>query len=186
LSERTIRLPVYIAVTFALVLLGLGIICIAAIGRIQGLEARVVDLQSRVEDMNHTIETLVQILENRTGGSGGLFLRIEAKASVHKGETTSVNLTITNDRTESVELTFPTSKQFDFIVLDTAQQTVYRWSQDKVFLTVLTQIELQAGESTTRTLTWSCNLPEGDYTVVGLVEAYNVTLSCSKALRVVI
>ena len=184
MSERTIRLPVYIAVTFALVLLGLGIVYIATFGRIQGLEARVVDLQSRVEDMNHTIETLVQILENRTGGSGGLFLRIEARASVHEGEITSVNMTLTNYGFQAVKLTFPTSKQFDFVVLDSTRQTVYRWSQDKVFLEVLTQIELQAGESTTRTLTWSCNLPDGDYTMIGLVEAYSVTLSCSKSFTV--
>jgi hypothetical protein len=180
MSERAVKLPIYTLVMLALMFVGLGIACAVAFGRIQGLEARIVDLQSEMEDMNRTI----QILQNRTSGSGGLSLRIEAKASVHKEETTGVNITLTNDGIQVVKLTFPTSKQFDLVVLDSARQTVYRWSQDKVFLTVLTQIELQPGESTTRTLTWSCNLSDGDYVMVGLVEAYNVTVSCSKPFTV--
>jgi hypothetical protein len=186
-----VRLPVYAVVIFALMLVGLGIVCVATMVRIQGLEDHIVDLQSEyaslrgaIEDMNRTIQTIARILENKTGGSGGLSLRIEAKASVHKEETTGVNITLTNDGIQVVKLTFPTSKQFDLVVLDSARQTVYRWSQDKVFLTVLTQIELQPGESTTRTLTWSCNLSDGDYVMVGLVEAYNVTVSCSKPFTV--
>jgi hypothetical protein len=44
---------------------------------------------------------------------------------------------------------------------------------------------LKLGESKSSTLTWKCELQEGEYTIVGVVEAYNATITCSKPIKVV-
>jgi len=115
----------------------------------------------------------------------GLFLKMDAKDMVSIGETVQVNLTLTNLGAQPVTLTFPSSKIFDLKVVDSSGKVVYKWSQDKAFLTVITQIVLKPGESMSRILTWKCELSEGDYIITGIVESYEVNLFFSKQLKVV-
>ncbi|MGC8935367.1 MAG: BsuPI-related putative proteinase inhibitor [Thermoproteota archaeon] len=130
------------------------------------------------------MKLLAEVLQNKTGGAGGLLLKVEVKDTISAGEVAKVNLTLTNFGTRTATLTFPSSKVFDFKVLDSSGKVVYRWSQDKVFLTVITNVVLNPGESKSSTLTWKCELPEGEYTIVGFVEAYNATITCSKPIKV--
>jgi regulator of replication initiation timing len=142
-------------------------------------------LKLSIERLNRTLSLLNKVLQNKTGGAEGLLLKVEVKDTISVGEVVKVNLTLTNLGTRTATLTFPSSKIFDFKVLDSSGKVVYRWSWDKVFLTVIMNVVLNPGESKSSTLPWKCELPEGEYTIVGIVEAYNATITCSKSIKVV-
>jgi hypothetical protein len=143
------------------------------------------ELKSSLLRLNETIRLLTESFRKEAVKLEGLFLKMDAKDMVSRGETVQVNLTLTNLGAQPVTLTFPSSKIFDVKVVDSSGRVVYRWSQDKVFLTVIVQLVLKPGESRNETLTWKCELPEGDYILTGIVEAYNATLVFSKPLKVV-
>jgi hypothetical protein len=143
------------------------------------------ELKSSMLRLNETIRLLTESFGNEAVNLEGLFLKMDAKDVVSIGETVQVNLTLTNLGVQPVTLTFPSSKIFDVKVVDSSGRVVYKWSQDKVFLTVIVQIVLKPGENRNETITWKCELPKGDYTLIGMVEAYNATLVFSKPLKVV-
>ena len=170
---------------------GLAVGSLLSLGELNSIKAQISALQDQVvklslglEKLNNTMKLLAEVLQNKTGGAGGLLLKVEVKDTISAGEVAKVNLTLTNFGTRTATLTFPSSKVFDFKVLDSSGKVVYRWSQDKVFLTVITNVVLNPGESKSSTLTWKCELPEGEYTIVGIVEAYNATITCSKPIKV--
>jgi hypothetical protein len=142
-------------------------------------------LRSSLHELNKTLQLLTEAFRNKIREPGELLLKMEAKDVVSIGETMQVNLTLINLGTQPVTLTFPSSKIFDLKVVDSSGKVVYKWSQDKVFSTVITQIVLKPRESMSRILTWKCELPEGDYIITGIVESYGVNLFFSKQLKVV-
>jgi hypothetical protein len=153
-------------------------------GQVATLTSENGELRSSLEELNRTVRLLAEALRNKTAGVGGLYLEVEAKDVVSREETVQVNLTLTNLGAQPVALTFPSSKVFDFKVVDRSGKVVFRWSQDEAFLTVVTQIVLGPGESKSSTLTWKCELPEGEYAIVGIVETYNATITCSKPIKI--
>jgi hypothetical protein len=172
---------------------------IVSLGELNSIKAQVSALQNQVanltskneelrlslERLNSTIKLLSEVFQNKTKGAEGLLLKIDVKDTISIGEVVKVNLTLTNFDARAATLTFPSSKVFDFKVLDSSGKVVYKLSQDKFFLTVITSVVLKPGESKSSTLTWKCELPEGDYAIVGIVEAYNATITCSKPIKIV-
>jgi hypothetical protein len=189
-------------VAFGLILVfiaGIAIGFVTSLGELNSIKAQVLALQNQVtnltskneelslslERLNSTIKLLTEVFQNKTKGAEGLLLKIDVKDTISIGEVVKVNLTLTNFGSKETTLTFPSSKVFDFEVLDSSGKVVYRWSQDKFFLTVITNLVLKPEESKSSTLTWKCELQEGEYTIVGIVEAYNATITCSKPIKVV-
>jgi hypothetical protein len=91
---------------------------------------------------------------------------------VDPSPTARVRLTVRNDTEWPVQLTFPTSQRFDFIVQDSQGKEMTRWSDNRAFLEVV-------GEETLlkETRSYSADLvlrsrdgkplPEGLYTITG-------------------
>lgn len=83
-------------------------------------------------------------------------------------------LKITNRGSDPVTLQFSTSQRYDFLVLDAADDTVWRWSADKMFMQVLGQEQLGPGESRDFREHVAVALPPGEYAAVGRVTARRV------------
>jgi len=84
-------------------------------------------------------------------------------------------VTIRNRSNAVRTLTLPSSQTHDCIVFSGKNQEVWRWSADRRFAQVITELSLAPGESRSFTSTWNLTdrkgapLPPGDYRVVGLV-----------------
>jgi len=152
------------------------------------LENKIADLNSelneKMEKLNKTMLPLLKDSYNKTTSIEGLILKMETKSTVSIGEPIKVNLTLANFGPKPVALTFPSSKIFDLEIVDSSGRVVYRWSQGKFFLMVISRVVLEPGESKSTTITCECELPEGIYTILGIVEAYNVTLTCFSSLTI--
>jgi len=90
-----------------------------------------------------------------------------------QGEAIGFLLTTTNTTNEPITLNFTSSQQYDFCIETTSGAEVWRWSADKGFLTVLTQLILpvqgavEATQSWDQTLLAGGNLAIGSYTAFG-------------------
>lgn len=63
-------------------------------------------------------------------------------------DTLKVRLKIENSTNETIEFTYSSSQEYDFIIRDDSEKEVYRWSEGKEFATVITTRTLGPGEST--------------------------------------
>lgn len=92
-------------------------------------------------------------------------LRYELEV-VEAGGGAAARLTVTNPQQRAVDLRFPTSQRYDFVVRRKGGE-VWRWSRDKGFLMVVTTDRIGPGETFTYTEALP-GLTPGTYTV----EAY--------------
>lgn len=76
-------------------------------------------------------------------------------------------LHVTNVTRDAIDFTFPTSQRYDFVVADAAGREVWRWSADRAFLQVVTEAQLEAGETWTMEATWPTGQESGSYLVTG-------------------
>jgi|GEM_PF-6889432 len=77
----------------------------------------------------------------------------------HKiSETVKIKFILKNIGDKTITLIFPTSQIFDFLITDIDGKYIYQWSSGKIFLPVVTHIELKRGESIQRVLEW---IPSG-------------------------
>jgi hypothetical protein len=101
----------------------------------------------------------------------GLVVRLEVSPlPPRSGEAVRWALSVANHADEARALTFPSGQEGD-VVLETGGVERYRWSRDKAFILMITEHELEAGE------TWSFSLEDvlqvepGRYSVVAWVTA---------------
>ena len=90
-------------------------------------------------------------------------------------ETITIHIKVTNPTNSSVELDFPTSFQFDYIICDIFGREIYRWSADKAFLQVRTQIRIPPQSYYLKNFTHKLSefsLFPGVYSIEGRVRAY--------------
>jgi len=92
-------------------------------------------------------------------------------------EMITIYIDVTNPTDSPIILQFRSSHQFDYEVRDRCNNPVYRWSDDKFFLTELTSITIPSGESYEMSFThtpqdWS--LEPGTYIIAGVVVGYDV------------
>jgi len=119
------------------------------------------------------------VLANQ-GENSGLIPIVEVctDKKVYKiNETITIYINVTNPTDSPIILQFMSSHQFDYEIRDRCKNPVYRWSDDKFFLTVLTSITIPAGESYVMSFThtpqdWS--LKPGTYIIAGVVVGYDV------------
>lgn len=94
-----------------------------------------------------------------------------------KPEHNAVRLTlaVTNVGAKKVELTFPSGKAYDFVVLDSLGREVWHWSAGRLFTQAVQQKLLDRGESMRVEEDWKspAGAKAGHYTAVGLVNSTN-------------
>ena len=84
-------------------------------------------------------------------------------------------LRVTNIKGEDLTLTFPTAQRYDFIVRK-GKQTVWVWSEGRMFAQVIGREKLRAGESLSYEITWdqsgleNIRPPLGAYTLQGILK----------------
>jgi len=98
-------------------------------------------------------------------------LKLQARltrSSYSIGEDLILGLSLQNTQTTPITMVFPSSQRFDFSVLNREGKELYRWSRDKAFLTVISEVTLSPGESIDEELSWKIqDVPPGEYTVTG-------------------
>lgn len=104
--------------------------------------------------------------------------------SVRRGAQVKIGASLKNLGMNPLELKFPSSKTFDFEV--SGENGHYRWSTDKFFLTVITKIELHAGQETDTAFTWTADLPSGDYQLTVFLEPISGPTIESQAVALII
>ncbi|MCL5773073.1 MAG: BsuPI-related putative proteinase inhibitor [Firmicutes bacterium] len=99
----------------------------------------------------------------KSSTKSGLIFKVTAdKKSYNKGEKVNITLKITNQGEKTAFFDFSTSKKYDFWVKDESGKEVWRWSNDRVFLQVLTNMKLDAGKSRTFKEIWNQEDNEGN------------------------
>ena len=99
---------------------------------------------------------------------GSDMLRATLTASPAGPSAVSLTLAVTNTSRAPVTLTFGSSQQFDFTVRRADGASVWTWSADRSFLTVITSRTLAAGETVTYSAQWT-SAPPGTYVATGSV-----------------
>lgn len=92
-------------------------------------------------------------------------------------ETITIYINVTNPTDSSIILQFRSSHQFDYEIRDRSNNLIYRWSDDKVFLMVLTSITIPAGESYVASFAHTpqdFSLEPRTYIIAGVVVGYDV------------
>jgi len=82
-------------------------------------------------------------------------------------------LAVTNIGAKRVELTFPSGKAYDFVVLDSLEREVWHWSNGRLFTQAVQNKLLSRGESMRVEEEWKTPAKPGHYTAVGLVNSTN-------------
>ncbi|MHB8071187.1 MAG: BsuPI-related putative proteinase inhibitor [Candidatus Cryosericum sp.] len=70
------------------------------------------------------------------------------------GTKITVRYTITNQAKEPIELTFPTSQQYNWTITDAEGNQVYDWQAGKAFAQMVTKLSIAAGASDTFESSW--------------------------------
>lgn len=99
-----------------------------------------------------------------------------------QGDQINMTLTITNISSGTRTLSFPSSKQYDFVIQDNTATEVWRWSDGKSFTTSNTSYDLAPGNVQTFTYQWDQTLtvggaliPVGSYTLKAEDFGFNAT-----------
>jgi len=129
---------------------------------------------------------------NRTGSGAGkdVALSLQADRSVYRvGQRVVLTLTVTNRGERPIRLTFPSAQVYDFVVRQDGRE-VWRWSRDKMFTMMLTEVLLPPGKPQSYTEPWDQidtegrPIPPGEYEVVGLL--VDKQPAVSRSLRIAI
>jgi hypothetical protein len=117
-------------------------------------------------------------------------LSLQTDRTVYRvGQRVIMTLTVANRGDQPLRLTFPSAQVHDFSVRQGSRE-VWRWSLDKMFATVLTDVLLLREHPQSYTAAWEQidtegrSVPPGEYEVVGVL--VNQLLGLSRSLRIVI
>jgi hypothetical protein len=111
-------------------------------------------------------------------------------ASPALGESTTLQLSATNNALIPQVLTFTSSQRYDFTVRDADGQVLWQWSCGRQFLQALSRETMDRGETWTFTATWDLRdnagnaLPPGNYTAEG--ELVCLGEACSEPVELAI
>jgi hypothetical protein len=103
-------------------------------------------------------------------------------ARVEAGETVTFALRIANIAGRAAELTFPSSKQYDFWVMR-GREEVWRWSEGRLFTQAIEKRTIDPQGSLTLTEPWKAE-PTGAFTVHGELHADGYRRDLTGELRV--
>lgn len=101
--------------------------------------------------------------------------------SFTQGETITFYLTATNTTNDTVVLNFSSSQVYDFYIVNDNGDEVWRWSEDKLFLSVLSSNSFLAGETKTFSTTWDQKLATSENIQIGNYTAHGTLLDQSES-----
>jgi hypothetical protein len=78
-------------------------------------------------------------------------------------------LSIVNSTPKTVELRFPTGRTHDFAVLDTRGDTVWRWSEGRLFTQTMQTRTVTSNDENTLDEAWNATGAHGHFTAVALL-----------------
>ncbi|RCW69717.1 BsuPI-related putative proteinase inhibitor [Saliterribacillus persicus] len=115
------------------------------------------ELPEEEPETDSTNENIDALLEN---------MIMESNTNVNNGVVT-FNFSLANENNEEINLLFSSGKQFDIIVTNEENETVYHYAEGKMFTEALVEKSLAKGEKLTWQEEWeeSKNLPSGSYQV---------------------
>jgi len=120
----------------------------------------------------------------------GLILQLKTDRDEYaQGEPISLVLTVTNSGSHIISLSFPSSQIYDFVVRRQGKE-IWRWSGDRMFAAVLTELKLNPGESRTYPESWSQvdeegkQVTAGSYELTGMVVSKPPVSSPSRSIRI--
>jgi hypothetical protein len=100
--------------------------------------------------------------------------KIEGQLYVHVGESSvRLALHVVNTTKKRVELTFPSGQIYDFTILDSLGNEVWRWGKGRMFTQTLRNKLLAAGDAMDLEETWKSPLPAGRYTARASLTSLN-------------
>lgn len=112
-----------------------------------------------------------------------LDVTLEADGNVYpSGQGVVMRMVVANKGDEAIKLTFPSSQIYDFIVIKGGKE-IWRWSQDKMFALMLTEIAFAPGEKREYREVWDQRdskgnlVKPGEYEIVGLIVQRDSPLS---------
>lgn len=97
------------------------------------------------------------------------------KRAYKTNETIVIKMNITNPTDSDVWLNFSSGYQFDYMIISAGGQVLYRWSDNKAFIMVLTHIKISAHSSYVRVFHHTPTdypLKPGKYMIEGVVVGY--------------
>lgn len=111
--------------------------------------------------------------EGKSFLQSGIIIKINTdKKSYNQGEKVNITLIITNQGAKPVFFDFLSSKKYDFWVVDENNREIWRWSRDKFFLQVLTNMKLGAGKSHIFNEAWEQKNNKGNQLKPGIYKIY--------------
>jgi len=94
---------------------------------------------------------------------------------IARGAPVELKLEVTNASDRPVTLHFNTSQRYDFIIHDNAGKELWAWAQERMFLQVLGQEDLQPGATKVYKDRFLGTLLPGTYRVTGRLAARETT-----------
>lgn len=107
---------------------------------------------------------------------------VRASLVIGRGAPQRLVLRVTNDTRRMVELRFPDGQTHDFVVFDTAERAVWRWSDGRMFTQALRTRAVGVGESVEYADSWPARAPSGRYTVVATLRSETHPLEARQAI----
>jgi hypothetical protein len=100
--------------------------------------------------------------------------RIDSKLAVAvKRNEVRFALNVENVGQKHVELSFPSGKAYDFVVVDSAGHEVWHWSQGRMFTQGVQNKQLGTGDAMTVAEAWKNPASSGRYTAIATLNSSN-------------
>ena len=112
------------------------------------------------------------------------------KTTYVPGKVITITLTVTNKGSSSLKLAFPSAQQYDFVITMGGEE-IWRWSHDKMFAAVLTEVTLAPSESVVYQEKWPQKdnqgkpVSPGRYQAIGVLKAHPESVSPSLIIEIV-
>lgn len=82
-------------------------------------------------------------------------------------------LNVANVGAKHVELSFPSGKSYDFVVVDSIGRQVWQWSNGHMFTQGVQNKQLGAGDAMEVAEAWKNRMPAGHYTAIATLNSSN-------------
>ncbi|HET7583707.1 MAG TPA: BsuPI-related putative proteinase inhibitor [Gemmatimonadaceae bacterium] len=109
---------------------------------------------------------------------------LTSSVDVDVGEHVALTLHVTNRSDSGVEISFPSGKTHDFVVLDTAGRELWRWSEGRLFTQAMRNKQLDAKEAITFDERWEPGSHHGEFIAIGILNSSNFPVRDSVRFRV--
>ena len=139
------------------------ILCIAAIALACGPHARHGD-----GDAHASVPSAHQPADHQLTDSS-----LAASAKVSVGSNVKLALQVTNLANHSVEVNFPSGQTLVFVIVDSLNAEVWRWSTGRMFTQALQNREVDANETLSFREQWESRGHHGRYSAVATLKSSN-------------